>query len=137
MKLCEHDQEPLVRRAVEEGIVPLNWQLAAVVAARGSVSQLCYLVSERGLDLNPRNAGRNVTITAFTNNTDRNALYSVNEAGMDVNGALSAEGKTLLMVAAEKGHVGVLKAPVAKGARVDAVTSDTHTAVGFAVWGRR
>lgn len=53
-ELCKCGRELLVRRAVEEGVVQLNssgWALHAV-AAKGSVSLLRYLVTERGGDPN-------------------------------------------------------------------------------------
>lgn len=112
---------------------PSDWRTITfvnAVAARGSVSLLRYLVSECGMD--PNQCSARPLLAALVNNSDRNALYLINEAGADVNAA-SREGLTPLMQAAMQGNMEVLNALMAKGTDVDAVTREHVMAVGYAV----
>lgn len=56
--MCVGGRERLVRQAIEEGVVRLEWQppvsVVTAVAAVRSVSLLRYLVSERGVDPNQK-----------------------------------------------------------------------------------
>lgn len=88
IRMCKRGREPLVRRAVNEGIVQMERQpeLLTALAAKGSLSLLRCLISEGGGDPNQRGADdATPLLAAFCCEDDRNALYLINEAGADAN----------------------------------------------------
>lgn len=112
LALCERG--PLVRRAVEEGVIRLESQteIVSALAAFGSLSLLRYLVSERSVDPNHRDARQYLLLFAALTSkaSDRNALLWINEADADIHARVL--GMTPLMMAAMRGSVEVVKATV-------------------------
>lgn len=107
--LCQLGREPLVRRAVEEGVVPAEGlpDLVTAVATSGTLLLLRYLFGQRGMDPNQTDARQYMQLhSAFCSESDRKALYLIDEAGADVNVPFK-DGTTPLMLAAARGFVKV------------------------------
>lgn len=122
--------------AVHEDGTPL----VHIAAKYGAVDLLRAIVLEYGVDadmLCKNRTGDTALGAACFYGQEAAALFLINEApGCDLNARGGPRRQTPLMLAAMRGLLGVVKALVGKGARVDAVDRDYHTALSSAISSR-
>jgi hypothetical protein len=137
----------VVQRAVAQGVVDPNLRLKSrdgvdfplihTAAAVDAVPLLRLLIFERDVDPNePAGDGFSPLHAAIGNLKERAALFLTrNVPHIDVN-VRWLEGKTPLMLAAQRGMLEVMKALMAKGAQVDQQDNEGRTALIYAASGK-
>jgi ankyrin repeat protein len=142
-ELLRARRSSVVQRAVAQGVVDPNLRLKSrdgfeiplihMTAAVDAVTLLRFLVFER--DVDPNDSGEHAFIplhAAIITLKERAALFLIRDVPhIDIN-VRGRKGATALMLATKEGMVETMKALVAKGAQVEAVSEDGHTALIYA-----
>ena len=121
--LIEHGADIITRRD--------DYQSILQTAAGYGLHKTVGLLIARGADVNERSK-LGVTALMFAHDEDAPMLI---DHGADVNAA--SNGFTALMAALDRRHLGTAKAIIERGARVDVINPEGHTALFYALFWNR
>lgn len=146
LEALAHRRWKVVRRAVEDGMLDLGMpirgarivgvvKLLHAAAMFAALPLVRYLIVDRGVDPNEEDGvGLTALHYAISERNEAVALFLLQAPSIDIHSTSAPGGVSPLMVAAARGSISIMKALVAKGARVDGQDDEGKTAVAFATY---